>query len=201
LSRSRHAAAKRLGEAIRDQLRSLGMGDAEVKVELLGELGTESPSAGLGPTGFDRAEFLIAPNRGESARPLGQIASGGELSRAMLAIKRVLGQIGPGGLYAFDEVDTGVGGAIAEVIGQKLHDVAQHHQVLCITHLPQIAVYGECHYRVQKEVVDDRTHSSITQLSEPEREEEIARMLGGVQISTKTRDAARDLLSQATRRD
>ncbi len=197
LSASRHAAASKLSFAIQEQLRSLGMGDAEVRVELVGAPEADDSTTALSPTGYDQAEFLIAPNRGEAARPLGQIASGGELSRAMLAIKRVLGQVGPGGLYAFDEVDTGVGGAIAEVIGRKLQDVAAHHQVLCITHLPQIAVYGDAHFRVHKDVVDGRTHSQISRLTPSEREEEVARMLGGLKISQHTRDAAKDLIEQA----
>lgn len=153
--------------------------------------------ARLGITGFDRVEFLIATNRGEAPRALRSVASGGELSRALLALKRVLAAQGPVGLYVFDEVDTGVGGAVAEVIGRKLHQVSRHHQVLCITHLPQIAVYADTHFQVRKEVVADRTRSAIRPLERKEREEEVARMLGGVRVGEATRRAAVEMMAAA----
>ena len=203
LRKARRQVSEKLGKAISGELGSLGMGDARVLVEVapLEGRGAELvvDGARLSPTGIDRAEFLIAPNRGEEARPLRKVASGGELSRALLAIKRVLADLGPAGLYVFDEVDSGVGGAIAEVIGRKLAEVATHHQVLCITHLPQIAVYGDAHYHVHKEVVDGRTRSAIRRLRDEERLEEIARMLGGVKITRRTRDAAAEMLDQARR--
>ena len=124
---------------------------------------------------------------------------GGELSRAMLAIKRVLAGVGPAGLYVFDEVDSGVGGAVAEVIGQKLNDVAAHSQVLCITHLAQIAAYGDVHFRVHKEVLGDRTHSRVTPLKQGERLEEVARMLGGLTVTAATRAAAGEMLEGAAK--
>jgi len=198
LSSARRAAASDLGTSICEQLRSLGMGEAEVRVEVRGTDTKGQDATGLTPRGRDKAEFLIAPNRGEAARPLGRIASGGELSRAMLAVKRVLGRLGPGGLYAFDEVDTGVGGAVAEVIGRKLQEVAGHRQVLCITHLPQIAVYGTTHFQVVKAVSQGRTRSLISQLDAKDRAEEIARMLGGITISEQTRAAAQEMLAVAT---
>src|SRR5690606_32887251 len=136
------------------------------------------------------AEFLIAPNIGEQPRPLASVASGGELSRAMLAIKRVLADVGPAGMYVFDEVDTGVGGATAEVIGRKIRAVARHRQVLCITHLAQIAVYADQHFLVRKLVSNGRTLTQVAQLSPREQTEEVARMLGGIQISKHTRAAA-----------
>ena len=202
LRRERKRASNALSAAISEELASLGMGEARVTVDLApldggpGELRVKG--ARLSPTGIDRAEFLIAPNRGEQEKPLRKIASGGELSRAMLAIKRVLAGFGPAGLYVFDEVDAGVGGAVAEVIGRKIHDVARHSQVLCITHLPQISAYADAHYRVQKLVVGDRTKSHIERLSEPERLEEIARMLGGVRITKQARAAAEALIRSAT---
>ena len=146
---------------------------------------------------------MIAPNAGEDPKPLRRIASGGELSRTLLGIKRVLAEARREGgqearsLYVFDEVDTGVGGAVAETIGTKLRDVAKHNQVLCITHLAPIAVYAEVHFIVKKEVVEGRTRSSIEVLSAPQRVEEVARMLGGLHITTKTRDAAAELLRGA----
>lgn len=201
LREARKKAASKLSRSISSELASLGMGDAQVEVDVQplegrgGEL--EIEGARLSPTGIDRAEFLIAPNRGEAARPLAKVASGGELSRAMLAIKRVLAGVGPAGLYVFDEVDSGVGGAVAEVIGQKLNDVAAHSQVLCITHLAQIAVYGDAHFRVHKEVVGSRTHSRVTQLKQGERLEEVARMLGGLTVTAATRAAAGEMLEGA----
>lgn len=202
LRQKRKKAATKLSRSISEELSSLGMGEAKVLVELAplegGPRELQVEGARLSPTGIDRAELLIAPNRGEEAKPLRKIASGGELSRAMLAIKRVLAGLGPANLYVFDEVDAGVGGAVAEVIGQKIHQVAKHSQVLCITHLPQISAYADAHYRVHKEVVGDRTKSDIRLLSAPERLEEIARMLGGVRVTDQARAAAKELIRSAT---
>ncbi len=204
LSERRAAIAAELGSRISEQLHTLGMGDARVEVRLeplserSGELSVDD--ARLTETGIDRVEFLIAPNPGEEPKPLRKIASGGELSRAMLAVKRVLSGVGRAGLYVFDEVDSGVGGAVAETIGQKLAEVAEHHQVICVTHLAQIAVYGERHFRVEKVVEDGRTHSRITRLSEADRKEEIARMVGGLKITASTRKAAAEMLAGARAR-
>jgi DNA repair protein RecN (Recombination protein N) len=201
LSAARKKAAKKLSTAVSAELATLGMGDAEILVEVEpaaerdGELSVDG--ARLSATGIDRVEFLIAPNRGEAPQPLRKIASGGELSRAMLAIKRVLAEHGPVAMYVFDEVDAGVGGAVAEVIGRKLAEVARHHQVMCITHLPQIAVFAQTHFRVHKEVENGRTHSRITRLKKSDQKEEIARMLGGVKITDKTRAAAAEMLKMA----
>jgi DNA repair protein RecN (Recombination protein N) len=201
LRAKRQAAAEKLSRAISKELSSLGMGEAKVTVELAalegGPRELQVKGARLSPSGIDRAELLIAPNRGEDAKPLRKIASGGELSRAMLAIKRVLAGLGPASLYVFDEVDAGVGGAVAEVIGRKIHEVAQHSQVLCITHLPQISAYADAHYRVHKEVIGERTKSDIRLLSDNERQEEIARMLGGLEITDQARAAANALLRSA----
>ncbi len=199
LRKKRTSAATKLGKAISEELHTLGMGGARVEVDLapLDGRGPEVDGARLSPTGIDRAEFLIAPNEGEKAQPLARIASGGELSRAMLAIKRVLAGLGPAGTYVFDEVDSGVGGAVAEVIGRKLKDVAAHHQVICITHLAQIAVFGAVHFQVRKQVDDGRTRSEIERLTTPQRLEEVARMVGGVKITKRTRAAAAEMLEQA----
>jgi DNA repair protein RecN (Recombination protein N) len=201
LSHRRKLAADNLGAAIGAELKSLGMGDARVLIELapLSNQGNDVEIDGLrlSATGLDRAEFLIAPNLGEPARPLAAVASGGELSRAMLAIKRVLAEVGPAGMYVFDEVDTGVGGAIAEVIGRKIQSVAQHRQVLCITHLPQIAVYAAHHFQVRKCVMDNRTQTRVKLLTPLEQTEEVARMLGGIRITKHTRAAAREMLKLA----
>lgn len=201
LSAARRAAAGRLGEAISRELASLSMGGARVVVEVAHTSpGTNDliiDGARLLATGIDRVEFLIAANRGEDPRPLRKIASGGELSRALLAIKRVLTDVGDETFYVFDEVDAGVGGAVAEVIGQKIKEVARRNQVLCITHLPQIAAYGDKHFVVRKREVDDRTASSIVELSPRERLEEVARMLGGIRITERTREVAAEMLRSA----
>lgn len=201
LSSQRNKAAEKLSRAITKELNSLGMGDARVIVEVEPTPEKEGELSLLGarfsPSGIDRAEFRIAPNRGEQPQPLQKIASGGELSRAMLAVKRVLAGLGPAGLYVFDEVDAGIGGAVAEVIGRKLQEVSRYHQVICITHLPQIAVFADTHFQVRKRVEKGRTISEITPLNQIQKEEEIARMLGGVKITRKTRDAAVEMLEAA----
>lgn len=201
LSSERRRAATRLAAAISAELSSLGMGGARVQVELSALAGESAEvaidGARLSPDGLERVEFLLAPNRGEEARPLSRIASGGELSRAMLAIKCVLADLGPAGMYVFDEVDAGVGGGMAEIIGRKIRAVAQHRQVLCITHLPQIAVFADQQFKVEKVVRGERTLSSVKRLTRKEQQEEIARMLGGLRITAKTRAAARELLLQA----
>lgn len=201
LSSERQQAATRLAAAISTELDSLGMGGARVRVELSALEGEAAEisidGARLSPDGLERVEFLLAPNRGEEARPLSRIASGGELSRAMLAIKCVLADLGPAGMYVFDEVDAGVGGGMAEIIGRKIRSVAQHRQVLCITHLPQIAVFADQQFKVEKVVRGERTLSSVRRLTRKEQQEEIARMLGGLKITAKTRAAARELLLQA----
>jgi DNA repair protein RecN (Recombination protein N) len=213
LSRRRRDIADALSQRVSAELRSLGMGSARIHVDVgaLEPRGGDGRGEGLvdgarlAATGLDRVEILIAANPGEDPRPLRRIASGGELSRALLAIKRVLagarrGERAEGegrSLYVFDEVDTGVGGAVAETIGQKLRDVASGDQVLCITHLAPIAIYGDTHFLVRKDVVDGRTRSEIVPLGGAERVEEIARMLGGISVTKKTREVAAELLRGA----
>ncbi|HSY20777.1 MAG TPA: DNA repair protein RecN [Polyangiaceae bacterium] len=199
LSRKRREAADRLADAIGAELAQLGMGRARVIVEV-------TPATALGGaelvdgarltrTGIDRVEFLIAPNRGEEPRPLRKIASGGELSRALLALKRVLADQGPAGTYVFDEVDAGVGGAIAEVIGRAIDDIARHRQVCCITHLPQIAALADAHFVVEKVESRGRTHASVRRLSPAERVDEIARMIGGIKVGDAAKRAAAEMLA------
>jgi DNA repair protein RecN (Recombination protein N) len=198
LSHKRRKAADTLADAIGRELSQLGMGRARVVVEV-------TPTAGAGDvmlvdgarltrSGVDRVEFLIAPNRGEQPRALRKIASGGELSRALLALKRVLAEKGPAGTYVFDEVDAGVGGAIAEVIGRSIADIARHRQVICITHLPQIAALADAHFAVDKVESRGRTHTNVRALSPAERVEEIARMLGGIKVGDAARRAAAEML-------
>ena len=203
LSLKRRVAATKLAKSMSRELGALGMGEAQIRVDVSQPEAEEDDGlmnvngARLRPSGIDRVEFLIAANRGEPPRPLGKIASGGELSRAMLAIKCVLAELGPAGMYVFDEVDSGVGGAVAEVIGRKILEVSRHRQVLCITHLAQIAVYAEQHFKVEKAVSGERTASAIRRLSQKETAEEVARMLGGLNITAKTRAAAKEMLRGA----
>ncbi|HEX7666590.1 MAG TPA: DNA repair protein RecN [Polyangiaceae bacterium] len=201
LSKKRRAAAERLADAIGKELARLGMGRARVIVDVAPvaapvaqQPGIAAGGARLTKSGIDRVEFLIAPNPGEDPRPLRRIASGGELSRALLAIKRVLAEKGPAGLYVFDEVDAGVGGGVAEVIGRAIADVAKHRQVLCITHLAQIAAQAGTHFVVDKSEAKGRTTTSVRKLSSKERTDEIARMIGGVRVTDTARKAAAEML-------
>jgi DNA repair protein RecN (Recombination protein N) len=201
LSRKRRDAAANLADAIGRELAGLGMGRARVVVDVSAVPNHQSgdlpavDGARLTASGIDRVEFLIAPNKGEDPRPLRKIASGGELSRALLALKRVLAEKGPAGLYVFDEVDAGVSGAIAEVIGRAIADVARHRQVLCITHLPQIAALCDHHFVIDKNERKGRTTSTVKRLDDKERVDEIARMIGGVKVGEAARRAAVELLS------
>jgi DNA repair protein RecN (Recombination protein N) len=201
LSRKRREAAEELADAIGAELAQLGMGRARVVVDVTPATAAVATllvdGARLTRTGIDRVEFLIAPNPGEEPRPLRKIASGGELSRALLALKRVLADQGPVGTYVFDEVDAGVGGAIAEVIGRAIADIARHRQVVCITHLPQIAALADAHFVVDKTESKGRTQTSVRRLTKAERVDEIARMLGGIKISAAQRRAAAEMLKDS----
>jgi DNA repair protein RecN (Recombination protein N) len=140
---------------------------------------------------------LISPNKGIDPRPLRRIASGGELSRSLLALKRVLAECGPAGLYVFDEVDSGVGGAIADKIGRAMADVARHHQVLCITHLAPIAAFGDAHFVVTKDDASGVTKSQVTRVEHKDRIAEVARMLAGAKVTTAAVKAATELIRAA----
>jgi len=208
LSQARKEAARTLGDKIASELSSLAMGKARIVVEVANVEADEGPDAltvdleggsraRLTRTGIDRVELMIAPNPGEDPRPLRRIASGGELSRSLLAVKRVLARTGPAGIYVFDEVDAGVGGAVAEAIGRKIADVAKHHQVLCITHLPQIAAFADVHFAVEKREEAGRTVSEVRRVEGKARTEEIARMLGGATLTKATRAAADEMIQSA----
>jgi len=150
--------------------------------------------ASISESGIDRITFMIAPNVGEDLKPLSSIASGGELSRVVLALKAILAQTDSVETVIFDEVDAGIGGSTAEVVGKKLFDLAQYHQIICITHLPQIARFGNHHYLISKHVLAGRTKTVINPLNKKDRIKEIARMLGGVKITQATLDHASELL-------
>jgi DNA repair protein RecN (Recombination protein N) len=150
--------------------------------------------------GTERVEFHISPNPGEDLRPLARIASGGELSRIMLALKTLGSTDAPGKTLIFDEVDTGIGGAVADVVGVRLQSLAKRFQVLCITHLPQIAAYGRAHLQISKSVKQGRTLTKVQKLEDSDRHEELARMIGGTDISAVVRASAREMLASRTTR-
>ena len=198
LTAGRTRAARKLGREITAALEWLGMAGASVDVTL-GPLAEGEEAAGrkLGPAGADAVELLFAPNPGEGKRALERIASGGELSRLLLAVKRVLADREPVATYLFDEVDAGVSGEAARRVAAAVRDVARHHQVVCVTHLPAVAAQGEAHVLVEKEEEDGRTVTRARALSGEERVEAIARLVGGAEPGPKARAAAADLLRRA----
>ena len=193
LTQKRTKAAQTLAEQATEGLHLLAMENASIDVSIKSATNLD----GIKTTGADDVEFLLCPNPGEAARPLARIASGGELSRVLLALKRAIVEKDDVACYVFDEVDTGIGGQTATHVAVMLKEVSRCHQVLCITHLASIASYADAHFHVSKSVVNDRTQSRIVLLSESERVEEIARMLGGTSITAKTMAHAAEMLSQA----
>jgi len=191
LSIERKRVAIELKRAVEKELGSLGMKRTTFEVHM-----EDLP---LSPKGMDRVEFLISPNVGEEVKPLAKIASGGELSRIMLALKRILAKVGGRQVLIFDEVDAGIGGAIAEVVGRKLRELSKHHQAICVTHLPQIACFADHHYSVKKEVRAGRTITTVDRLEKETIVDEVARMLGGVKVTEKTRAHAREMIENARR--
>lgn len=193
LGQARAGAARRLGEAVAALMDELGMSGGVFTVALE-PLDTTRPA----PQGAERCEFLVSANPGQPPRALRKVASGGELARISLAIEVAALGLDAVPTMVFDEVDTGIGGAVAEVVGQKLRALGAERQVLCVTHLPQVAAQGHHHYRVSKAVEADTTHSQVEALDDKARIEELARMLGGVEITKEVRANARQLLSRAS---
>ncbi|MGH7858478.1 MAG: DNA repair protein RecN, partial [Candidatus Binatia bacterium] len=189
LGRSRRAAAKKLESRLAAELAELGMKGAKVEVRF-----EEAP---LSATGADAVELFFTANPGEAPRPLARIASGGELSRIMLALKTVALEDVEAPTLIFDEVDAGIGGATAEVVGRKLAALARKRQVVCITHLAQIAAFADHHFAVEKTTEKGRTRSSARKLAPAERGEEIARMIGGLTVTAEARRHAEQLLKEA----
>lgn len=193
LSKKRIEAAKRMTTLVGTELAALKMEHAIFQVMVSID---ESPE-GLGSTGRDRVEFLLSSNPGEPPRPLSRVASGGELSRIMLALKTVLADMDQVPVLVFDEIDTGVGGAVAAAMGTRLRKLGSFHQVFCITHLPQVASQAEHHLLVEKGLDSQRTSTSVRALKGIGREEEIARMLSGPTITKKVREIAAELIAGA----
>jgi DNA repair protein RecN (Recombination protein N) len=196
LSRKRHEAAAKLSMDVSRNLADLDMPLTRFCVHFSGE--DENPPL-FSPTGVDRIEFLLSANPGEDLKPLVRVASGGELSRILLALKSLLGRKEEAETLIFDEVDAGIGGRAAELVGVQLNKLSERHQVICITHLPQIACYGKWHYLVKKQAEGNETSTTISILSESERPEELARMLGGISISEKVREHAKELMGRQKR--
>jgi len=192
LSQQRYDAAQRLKNAMEKELQGLAMANACFEVQFNS---CEKPAL----LGLEKAEFYFSANPGQQTRPLAATASGGELSRIMLALRKAAPRVDELATMIFDEVDAGIGGVAASAVGERLCSVASGHQVLCITHLPQVAAYGDRQYRVEKTVLDGQTSTQLVALEHEERVLELARMLGGAQMSSQTVAHARDLLHRCQR--
>jgi DNA repair protein RecN (Recombination protein N) len=200
LSMERRRVAKRLKRDVEKELKSLGMPHTVFEVRFLErEESADEPPFYIGgkkitALGSDEVEFYFSPNPGEPPKPIVRTASGGELSRLMLAIKSLV--LSPGDIptLLFDEVDAGIGGGVAEIVGKKLKKVAASHQVICVTHLPQIAALADSHHVVHKEIIKGHTATNVRELKDKERVDEVARMLGGLKITDKTRKHAEEMV-------
>ncbi|HXV75043.1 MAG TPA: hypothetical protein VD788_01900, partial [Candidatus Polarisedimenticolaceae bacterium] len=204
LGQRRRTAAGALGAAVEKQLTALALGRARFSVGVTAANGEAVEVAGFGalvfhPRGAERAEFRLAANPGEPERPLHKVASGGELSRVMLGLHAAVDGAGEDRVLIFDEIDSGVGGRVADAVGARLASLARRGQVLCVTHLPQVAVYADAHFSVRKWVEGDRTHTAVERLAPERRIEELARMLGGKRATDASRRHAAELLDGAGR--
>ncbi|MBU3550902.1 DNA repair protein RecN [Polynucleobacter sp. MWH-Berg-3C6] len=189
LSQKRAGAAAELGKLVTDAMQNLSMAGGRLEIAL-------SPLSEGGSHGLEQIEFLVAGHAGSTPRSLAKVASGGELARISLAISVITSKASFTPTLIFDEVDAGIGGAVAETVGKLLHQLGQSHQILCVTHLPQVAAQGNHHLKVSKSQSGDKTISQVQPLGRVERVEEIARMLGGATITDTTRRHARELLEQ-----
>ena len=189
LSKNRGAAAKVLEKLVTDAMQDLSMAGGQFAISM-------EPLSEGNAYGLENIEFLVAGHPGVSPKPLSKVASGGELARISLAISVITSEASQIPTLIFDEVDSGIGGAVAETVGKRLKELGQAHQVLCVTHLAQVAAQGHQHWKVEKQSSANSTTSSITSLNRQERVEEIARMLGGAEITDTTRRHARELLGQ-----
>ena len=193
LSDARRSAAASLEEKIKLELSQLNFGDSQFSIEF-------REAEDFTEEGTDIVEFMISTNRGEPLKPLSKIASGGEMSRIMLAFKKIIGDYDGIPTMIFDEIDAGISGVAATVVGRKMREISQNHQIICITHLPQIAAFGDHHFRIQKTSDETSTYTSVTALDEEETVAELARLLGGETITQTTLASARELLESSRRR-
>jgi DNA repair protein RecN (Recombination protein N) len=190
LSKARRRHAVDFARRLQDLLGDLAMGRTRLEVRFEEEV----PEAAWTEQGIDVAECYLSANVGEDLRPLARIASGGELSRVMLAIRTLAAAGAPGKTLIFDEIDAGIGGRVADVVGKKLSDIGKSYQVLCITHLPQIAASGHAHFHIEKNIAHGRTVTRVARLNGADRIEELARMIGGAAATEAARAAARELV-------
>ena len=201
LSAEREGAAVKLSKSVEASLSELGMPDVQFEIvftrteEPDGLVVREGKSYAAGREGLESAEFYLSSNPGEAARPLVRVASGGEISRIMLALKTVLSQTDSVQVLIFDEIDVGISGRIAEVVGRRLKHLAAHCQTVSITHLPQIAKMADRHFSVRKETDGATTETYVARLDDQERVEELAKLLGGEEISSLTLEHAKEMLS------
>lgn len=193
LSQARREAAGALQARVQEELRQLDM----PKVRFQTEFTPKGGEAGMDETGLDEVQFLMSANLGEALKPIQKVASGGELARIMLALKNVLAEGDQIGTLVFDEVDTGVSGRAAQKVAEKMAQVARGKQVLCVTHLPQIAAMADTHFSVQKGEREGRTYTRLERLDRSQRREELARLIGGVSITPSLLESAEELLRQA----
>ncbi|MBD3822192.1 MAG: DNA repair protein RecN [Thiotrichales bacterium] len=192
LTKSRGTSGKQLGDTVTDTMKTLGMENGQFKIDITP---SDKPSA----TGSDTVSFLVTANKGQPLQPLAKVASGGELSRISLAIQVASAEVASLPTLIFDEVDVGIGGGIAEVVGQKMQQLGKHRQILSITHLAQVAAYGNQHLNIAKATVDEQTITQVNELDEAERIEELARMLGGMTITENTRNHAKEMLLNSSK--
>ena len=197
LNKERSLAAIRLAKLVETELSELGMVHGKFSIHFAPPNFQED---GMTPYGYDKIEFLISPNPGEEMKPLRKIASGGEISRVMLALKHRVAQADRTPVLVFDEIDANVGSRMGKIIGEKLYDIARAHQVICITHLPQIASYANHQLKVQKIVRNGRTHTIVEKVSGSARLEEIAEMIHGTEKTEITRKQAKEMLKDASKR-
>jgi DNA repair protein RecN (Recombination protein N) len=192
LSKSRHAAGRKLSQSVTKKMRELGLPSADFSIAITPKGETRHDS-----TGFDQIVFEVTTNAGQPPGPIDRIASGGELSRIGLALAVVATDASSVPTLVFDEVDAGIGGAVAEVVGRRLREIAARHQVLCVTHLPQVASQGRNHYRIVKLTDGKSSRTQVRLLDAEQRIEELSRMLGGVEITAATRAHAEEMIQQA----
>ena len=195
LSKARRKAAPVFCRNLGDALADLAMNRTRCEVRFT----DADDEARWSERGLEQGEFYLSPNPGEDLRPLARIASGGELSRIMLALKTLATTDAPGKTLIFDEVDAGIGGAVADVVGRRLQALSDRFQVFCVTHLPQIAAYGQAHFRISKSVKKARTVTDVARVAGLDREQELARMIGGADISTTVVASAREMLESRVR--
>jgi DNA repair protein RecN (Recombination protein N) len=188
LTEVRAASARQLASAIEKELHDLNFKDAKLELRL-------SPAPSITELGADQCEIYLSTNRGEPMKPLTRVASGGEISRIMLAIKNITAEHDAMPTMIFDEIDTGISGMTASVVGSKLREISREHQIICITHLPQIAACGDDNYKIDKSTTDTETFTQVLHLTHDETVDEIARLMAGESVTDTARQNARELIA------